>query len=60
MNFLASLVTMPNLMIGWTVLALPVIALWEKSPWTMPVMVTLLLAAYVVGVVVETRRGNPL
>ncbi|MBX3151835.1 hypothetical protein KF728_16885 [Candidatus Obscuribacterales bacterium] len=42
------------LMVGWTILAFIAIPLW-KSTWTMPTMVVLLLAALVVGYVLEPR-----
>lgn len=42
------------LMVGWTALAFIAIPLW-KSTWTMPTMVVLLLAAVVVGYILEPR-----
>jgi hypothetical protein len=43
------------LMVGWTALAFIAIPLW-KSTWTMPTMVGLLLAALVLGWLLEPRR----
>jgi chromate transport protein ChrA len=44
------------LMVGWTILAFFAIPLW-KSTWTMPTMVVLLLAAVVVGYILEPRES---
>ncbi len=43
------------LMVGWTALAFIAIPLW-KSTWTMPTMVGLLLAALVLGWLLEPSR----
>jgi hypothetical protein len=44
------------LMVGWTILALIAIPLWEGSTWLMPTMVSLLLAAVALGWYLEPRR----
>jgi len=55
LNWLSRVRPIEALMVGWTVLAFIAIPLWN-SPWKMPTMVGLLLAAVVLGWILEPRR----